>query len=319
MEHSLLAARRAADVSAVLIQAPPYGSAEWVAWRDHGLGASELPTVVGCNPYQTEYQLASLKRGDTPAFEGSAATRWGHRMEAIGIEVWQEATGLVAVTGETFGDPRWPHLWASLDGRAGRIGAEVKWTARWDEVPSRVTVQALGQIGLADLDAVDVVRLSPYGEPTITRIERDDAAVTDLLDLGEAWYLRFVLGDEWPPLDGSPEARRALDRLVGTDERPADERQVEMLADLRRTREALERLTTAEDRLVRDIKASMAGAGVLTAPGVRVTWAPVKGRTTTDWKALAASLAVAPEIIAEHTTTGEPTTRFAVKYEEETA
>lgn len=306
-----------------LIEAPPYGSEDWLAWRLHGLGSSELPSIVGCDPWRSEYQVAALKRGLTEAEPSNARMAWGHRMESVGLDVYAEQTGTALERGETFGDPRWPHLWATLDGRAGRVGVEVKWTARWDIVPRRVEVQALAQIGLAGLDAVDVVRLSPYGEPAITRIERDEGSIADLLDLGESWYRRYVLGDEMPPLDGSREATRALDRLAGPAEYRADERQTALMDDLRRVRVAQDRLKASEESLVRAIKGSMAGGGILSGESFRVTWVPVKGRTATDWKSIAMGLAT--RITAEewdalmslHTTIGEGTTRFAAKWDEE--
>lgn len=310
-------------MSAALIEAPPYGSPEWLAWRLGGLGASDLPTVAGVSPWQTEYQLAALKRGMTAPFEGNAATRWGHRMEAVGIEVYQEATGLEVVTGETFGDPRWPHLWATLDGRAGRVGVEVKATGRWDTPPPSVQVQGLGQIGLADLDAVDVVRLSMHGEPTITRVERDDATITELLALGEAWYLRYVLGDEMPPLDDSPEAGRVLRGLRGDAEAKADEHQAQAMRSLRRIRQGIKDLEAADRALVRDLKQSMAGTGVLVGTGFRVAWSVTRGRTTTAWQQIADGLRTraTPEewdaLLSLHTTTGEAGDRFWPTWDEE--
>ena len=320
--RSVKGARLTAGGSAV-VDAPPYGSPEWVTWRNRGLGASDLPTVVGVNPYQSEYELAAVKRGLSEPFAGNARTAWGHRMEAVGIEVYRETTGAEVVTGETLGDPRWPHLWATLDGRAGRVGIEVKWTARWDALPRRVEVQALAGIGLADLDAMDVVRLSAYGEPLILRVERDDAAIADLLPLGEAWYVRYVLGDEMPPLDDSAPARAVLARLRGDGESQADERQAQAMRSLRTVRRGIRDLEAADRALVRDIKQGMAGTGVLVGDGFRVTWSPVKGRTTMAWQQIAEGLRTraTPEewdaLLSLHTMTGEPGDAFRPTWEEE--
>jgi predicted phage-related endonuclease len=309
-------------MTAAIITPPPYRSAEWRAWRRGGLGASDLPAIVGVDTFKGEYALWCEKRATEDAEDApSDVMRFGAFVEAYALGRWQESTGLPLVPGETFVNPRWPNLWATLDGREPErgIGVEAKYSTSSADLPERFVIQALGQIGIAELAAVDIVRIDPRGAPVVHRIERDDERTTRLLDLAQAWYERYVIGGEEPPLDGSPEARRALDRMAGTEQRDADERQVEMLAELGRTRKALERLTTAEERLVRDIKASMAGAGVLMAPGLaRVTWAPVKGRTTTDWKAVAAEVAVPPEVIEKHTTTSDPTTRFAVRFEEGT-
>lgn len=312
-------------MTATLIQPPAYRSPEWHLWRRFGLGASDLPAIVGCpDAYRTEYQLWAEKTAtEPPEDDPSDVMRMGAFLEDYALMRWEESTGLHLVTGETWVDTRWPNLWATLDGREPkrRIGVEAKYQSRGGgdgDLPERFVVQAFGQIGLADLLSVDVIRLDPRGGIHVGRVERDDSRVFPLLDLGQAWYERHVIGGEAPPLDGSPEARRALDRLVGTEQREADERQRDLLADLRRTRVALERLTKAEESLVRDIKASMAGAGVLVAPALaRVTWSPVKGRRTTDWKAVAAEVGAPPELVEKHTRMGEPTTRFAVEFEED--
>lgn len=314
-------------MSARLIAPPEYRSPAWQAWRRTGLGASDLPAIVGVDTFKGEYGLWAEKRAtETPEDSPSDVMRFGSFVESYALARWQESTGLPLVTGETFADDRWPNLWATLDGRQPdrRIGVEAKYTTRSEELPEKWVVQALAQVGLADLDAVDIVRVNARGEVTVHRVERDDGRIGLLLGLGQAWYERYVLGGEEPPLDGSPEAKRALDRLVGTEQRDADDDQAGMLAELRRTRKALERLHAADERLVRDIKASMAGAGVLVAPAARVTWAPVKGRTTVGWQQVAEGLRTrcTPEewdsVVSLATTVGEPTTRFAVKFEEET-
>lgn len=314
-------------MTAYPIEAPPYGSPEWLEWRKHGLGASDLPAILGIDPYRSAYQLAAIKRGE--ASEEHAATplqRWGLRMERVGLDWYSEyRQGARIEAGRVFGSTEHPHLWASLDGYdpAMNIGVEVKWAARWSEMPRRIEVQALGQNGIAHLDAVDVVKLSPYGEPTVIRVERDEDAIEDLLAAGEAWYARYVLGDEMPPLDGSPAARRALSALRGTEERQATAEQAGLMDHLRRTRDALKRLAATEEQLVRDIKSSMAGTGVLVGPGFRASWTPTKGRTTTAWQLVAEGLrtrVTAEEwdaLVSIQTTTGDPGDRFTPTWTEQ--
>lgn len=311
-------------MTARTLHPPPYGSAEWTEWRRGGIGASDLPALAGVNPYQGEYGLAAVKRGDAAPFAGNAATSWGHRIETIGLDIYEEVTGLALVRGETFADDRWPHLYATLDGRVDRIGVEVKATAaRWDGVPQRVEVQALAQIGLADLDAVDVVRLSMHGEPAITRVWRDDVTIADLLALGEAWYLRYVLGPDMPPLDDSAPARAVLARLRGDGESKADEHQSQAMRSLRRVRQGIRDLESADKALVRDLKQSMAGTGVLVGTGFRVAWSATRGRTTTAWQQIAEGLRTRATpgewdaLLSLNTTTGEAGDRFAPTWDEE--
>lgn len=261
----------------------PYGTPEWVEQRRGGIGASEMAALVRRDPYRTEYQLWELKTGRVAAFAGNAKSRWGHRLERLGLEVWAQeniggdylpGAGLPPIT-----DPRWPHLWASLDGIGnGSIGIEVKVTSRWTQPPDHVQVQCLAQMGLAGLEAVDVVRLSFEDDPVITRIERDEGAITDLLDLSEAWYVRHVIEGVEPERPPS--------------EYDADEEQAAAILDWRRVRVAMERLQAIDDDMRDRVKAWTAGAGTLVGQGFRVVVTPVKGARKTDWKTVAREMVI---------------------------
>lgn len=311
-----------------LLAPPAYGSEEWLAWRRHGLGASELPSLVGCSPWTGEYELALRKRGEVIEEVASTAMGWGHRIESLALDAYEDICGLdegALDRGETWADDRWPHLWATLDARAGRVGVEVKATTRWTVPPPHVVVQVQAQMGLADLERVDVVRVSPYGEPIITPVERDEAMIADLFPLAEAWWHRYVEGDELPPPDGSRAAMRHLDKLRGDEEAQASAEQATLMGALRLARKRLADVETEERAIVAALKASMAGTGVLTGDGFRVVWSATKGRTTTDWRAVArvmGSIAgIAPEAydaeVERHTTVGEPSTSFRPQWDEE--
>lgn len=298
-----------------------YGTPEWVAARRQGLGASDLPSVLGLDPYRTEHELWELKTGRVAEFTGNAKTRWGHRLEKVGMLVWHAEhnseyhpplTLLVATK------PQWPHLWASPDGIADhfeyhrRIGVEVKVTSAWVHPPERVKVQALVQMGLADLERVDIVRLSFDDDPVIFRIERDEQAIADILAAGEAWWQRHIIEGVEPP-------RRP-------DEAPADERQVALAADLRRVRKAKEQLERQESAIRDDLIASVAGQGVITGPGFRVKVSRVSGSTRTSWKDVA-EMFIATHVedadrdafLSEYQTTSGPSTRLEAHWNDEEA
>lgn len=264
---------------------PAYGTPEWLAWRRGGLGASDLPAILGLDPYRSEHDVWLEKTGQRPGFSGNAKTRWGHRLEAVGLEWWSlnaHPNGNLAVTstGEPYSQPAYPHLWCTPDGIVRELGMhvaiEVKVTNAWSTPPDRVRVQALVQAGLCDVDSVDVVRLNFEDDPAIFRVDRDEAAIADILAAGEAWYVRHVVEGIEPP-------QRA-------DEAPADERQAGLAADLRRVRSAIERLER-QDRAIRDdLIASVAGRGVITGPGFRVEVRAAHDTTRTGWKEIATGL-----------------------------
>lgn len=273
-------------MSAVLDAPPAYGSDEWLAWRKGGLGASELPAILGLDPYRTEHDVWLVKTGRAPDFRGNAKTRWGHRLEQLGLHHWYTAQPdkewTVPLGGSTLRKGAYPHLWATPDGIAGTldgtrfVAVEVKVTDAWQEPPERVRVQCLAQAGLGDLERVDVVRLNFEDDPATFRIERDEAAIESILAAGEAWYVTHVLGDVEPP--------RREDVL------PADERQEQLAADLRSVRKAMAALEKRDRAIRDDLIASVAGKGVITGPGFRIEVRAAHEQTRTGWKEIASGL-----------------------------
>lgn len=264
-----------------VIDAPPTGSREWLEWRRGGLGASDLPTILALNPYQTEHELWLVKTGQAVPFAGNARTRWGHRLERIGYDEWKLAHPGWVVTGNdaAYRHPDYPHLWATPDAVAltsieGPVGIEVKLTDSWTEPPDHVRVQALAQAGICQFSRVDVVRLNFDDDPAIFRIERDEASIDSILAAGEAWYIRHVIEGAEPP-------QRA-------DAVEADERQVGLASSLRDVRRAIERLEKTEAVIKADIVASVAGRGVITGPGFRIEVRAAHEQRKTSWKDVAA-------------------------------
>lgn len=280
------------------VEAPPANTPGWVEWRRGGLGASDLATVLGLDPYRTEHELWEVKTGLRAADPGNPRTRWGHRLEAVGLEVWAgENAGMLPVANDRpIRSDAWPHLWATPDALAGPVGIEVKVTEAWREPPERVRAQALAQAGIAGLARVDVVRLSFSDDPRVFRVERDEAAIADLLAAGEAWYVHHVIEGHEPP-------RRP-------DEAPADERQAALASDLRSVRRAMAALEARERAIRDDLVASVAGRGVITGPGFRVEVRAAHDVTRTGWRELAESLldGLAEDereaLVAPHRTTG---------------
>lgn len=71
----------------------PKDRAEWLEHRKHGIGSSEVATILGLNPWETPYQLWRRKKGlDTPKDE-TFAMKAGHYLEDAVSQFWADATG----------------------------------------------------------------------------------------------------------------------------------------------------------------------------------------------------------------------------------
>lgn len=67
--------------------------AEWLTARKDGVGASEVATIVGLNPWETPYQLWRRKIGlDAPKQE-NFAMKAGHYLEDAVAQFWHDETG----------------------------------------------------------------------------------------------------------------------------------------------------------------------------------------------------------------------------------
>lgn len=71
----------------------PKDRAEWLEHRKHGIGSSEVATILGLNPWETPYQLWRRKKGlDAPKDE-TFAMKAGHYLEDAVSQFWADATG----------------------------------------------------------------------------------------------------------------------------------------------------------------------------------------------------------------------------------
>lgn len=66
---------------------------EWLEARKDGIGASEVATIVGLNPWETPYQLWRRKLGIDPPKPMNAAMNTGHILEDGVAQYWAQATG----------------------------------------------------------------------------------------------------------------------------------------------------------------------------------------------------------------------------------
>jgi putative phage-type endonuclease len=63
--------------------APTFGRAEWLQWRQSGIGGSDAPVIAGRSPWRSRLQLWMEKTGKTPPGDSVQAPHqtWGHLLE----------------------------------------------------------------------------------------------------------------------------------------------------------------------------------------------------------------------------------------------
>jgi putative phage-type endonuclease len=64
----------------------------WLKERESGLGASEVATVFGVNPWESPYSLYQKKRGELEGQADTEPMEWGRRLEAVVADAFGEKT-----------------------------------------------------------------------------------------------------------------------------------------------------------------------------------------------------------------------------------
>ena len=170
------------------------GSIAWLAWRHQGIGASEAPTVMGENPWQSPVDLLRAKRGPAPEPDThdriSAAMQFGTDMEPVARRAYERATGH-KVTPACLQSSRYTWLRASLDGISadGRRAVEIKCgkgvyhhTARTRTVPRYYYGQLQHIMAVTRLESVDFWAWLPDQTPIGLTVPRDPDYIGAMLD-----------------------------------------------------------------------------------------------------------------------------------------
>lgn len=187
--------------------------AEWLKLRDGGIGSSEVPTLLGLNPFETPYALWRRKRGLDGPQEESEAMLMGHLLEDAVAKRWERETGFKVIPGTEadflFIDPERPFMRVSPDrlykeGEAMRI-LECKTTGRAvepDDIPLHWFVQVQYQMGVAGIEKASIAWLvngRKFGSLDMDLVP--DYFATLSQTVARFWEENVVGGKEPEPMD----------------------------------------------------------------------------------------------------------------------
>lgn len=189
----------------VNVQAPPtsypyyelpnleQGSDEWRRWRRRVIGASEAPTIMRENRWQSAQYLLDEKLGLNAEFAGNAVTREGHLLEKearrLLVTKFQVELGSTVIQ-----DGEVPYFAASLDAidkkhtqvfeiKCGAKAYEMVASKR--EVPSYYYGQLQHILMITQLDKIIYAAYRPYSQLLTLEIGRNDSYIARLRDTEE--------------------------------------------------------------------------------------------------------------------------------------
>ena len=303
---------------------------EWLDVRKSGIGSSDAAAALGLNPYQSALELWLLKTGqdqDLPKDDpndDSSPMYWGSMLEHIVAAHYTKRTGRrVRKVNAVLQHPEHPWMLANLDREvvgsdevqilecktAGINGAKL-WK---DGVPEYVQLQVMHQLAVTGKRAADVAVLLGGQELQIHRIERDEAMISQLIQL-ERLFWDCVESRTAPAVDGSDSADRALRALFPHDSSEAvnfsEDRGMSVLfEDYLDTRDMAEKLKSKESQLKQQLQMAMGDAAKAQFETGYITWRKSKDSISLDTKRL---LAEHSELLLPYSISKPGSRRFVV-------
>lgn len=209
----------------------PHHTDEWYAFRQNGIGGSEVGTVLGINKYDTNVRLFYEKIGSLEQRrEDSERMFWGRKLEDDVANVWQYYDGTRDGYVENYNNgtlvrkcrsvngyvvnPDYPWLFASVDRLINIEGGfnlitgepldkegilECKNMSYWvnkmwdDGIPIFYLAQIHQYMAILDADYTEIAMLVDGGTLVVEKIQRDQLLIDRILSITKAWWYQRVL------------------------------------------------------------------------------------------------------------------------------
>jgi putative phage-type endonuclease len=204
------------------------GSTEWHELRTHGIGGSEIGTIMGLNPWESAFALWAKRTGQIPDPPlTSWSVRFGKAFEQPVLELWAEDNPdwEVFLAG-TFKHPDLEFLHANPDALARNrkngewIVVEVK-TARgtWGETPPAYVAQVQHYMDVLSLQRAVIVAVAGWNFEE-RWVDRDRFQIAAQHDAASRFWrhLQEVEKPEWDGSKATYEATRYMNPDIEDDE-----------------------------------------------------------------------------------------------------
>ncbi len=174
------------------------GTTEWKKWRNGGFGASDIPVLMGENPWKSKHTLLEEKRGNGGDFQNEAMRR-GQMLEP---EARQKYVEQVGIEFHPICIQHTKYFWAraSLDGISNdrqyvveiKCGESAYRKATCGEVPEYYHGQLQYILFITGLELIDYWCYLPGKEGVLIEVKRNDNYITDVIEMCENYKAHLV-------------------------------------------------------------------------------------------------------------------------------
>lgn len=275
----------------------PEERADWLAWRQEGIGGSDVAAIVGLSPWKSPYALWATKVGLVDEDDESEQMEFGRDAEPMMASWFRRTHPGLDLAGEQIWMEHPVHEWmrATPDGVVVDADSsrsiedavavhEIKVTSdspeKWEaEIPDHYRAQATWLMAVSGFDLVYFSVLhTAFGRMKRRSyvLERDERDVAWLMDEAAAFWKLVQTGIP-PDVDGSESTSHALQRAFEPDRGESVELDRTIFEHLQVAREFLAQQEEDAARYTNMVKALMQSATEGTIDGKPVvTWRPSK-------------------------------------------
>ncbi len=302
--------------------------AEWLEARTHGIGASEVASVLGVNPWETPYQLWRRKKGIDPPKEENFYMKAGHYLEDAVARFYADSTGVQIIQASAedfmFVNDQKPYLRVSPDrtfwlpnsvhNEDNKGILECKTTQMnvdADSIPQHWYCQLQMNLGVAEMNTGALAWLTQGRDFGFVNYDFDSDFFKFMLEEVDKFWTDYIIGDAVPENMSVEDVMIRAPRSAKGKSIEATEEISTVAAQLVEAKAAEKAAKDASSELADKLKLFMGDAEVLTYKGLTLaTWKSSKDKTFFDLDGFAAKH---PKMAEEFTKTGPGDRRFLLK------
>lgn len=188
-----------------------------------GIGASEIPMVLGESPHGGPIDLYLRKVGLDKPFKSSPAQDLGNFLEDGLAQYYCHLTGRTVELATTLRHPDHPWALATPDRwtLARTKILQIKIVGQWMDhnwsdheagYPAYVEAQVQWEMFVANVQSADVLALFGGTEPRLYQLRRDDDLIQLIFDQAFRFWHEHVIPRIPPPIDGSNASRYLMQK-----------------------------------------------------------------------------------------------------------